>query len=139
MNTQWFSRVIGSFTGIVLLISFPIIAEAGKLNADEVRQLISGNTLVFEHAEGGRIRTRYYDANGTFRQMNKKGTKKQKGKWSINNNGQLCNQRKGKGVCHKIYQQGDVWRTYIDRTNPTGGDKHILTIQKVLEGNPNNF
>jgi len=67
MNTQWFSRVIGSFTGIVLLISFPIIAEAGKLNADEVRQLISGNTLVFEHAEGGRIRTRYYDANGTFR------------------------------------------------------------------------
>lgn len=133
-----FSRYY-QLAGFVLLFCVSNLAYAGKLNADEVRQLVSGNTLEFNHVDDARLITRFYAADGTFRQMNKKGNKKVKGKWSVNNTGQLCNQRKGNGVCHSIYKQGDVWKTYIGRTNPTGGDKQILIIQKVLEGNPNNL
>jgi hypothetical protein len=122
-------------TAVALLFCVSNLAYAGKLNADEVRQLVSGNTLEFKHVDDARLKTRFYASNGTFRQLNKKG-KKQKGKWSVTNDGQLCNKRKGEGVCHRIYKQGDVWNTYIGRTNPTGGDKHINTIQKVLNGNP---
>lgn len=135
MKLHWYTHLVVSLAGIVMIASFPTAAFAGKLNADEIRQLVSGNTLEFKHVDDARLKTRYYAPDGTFRQLNKKG-KKQKGKWSITKDGQLCNQRKGNGVCHSIYKQGDVWNTYIGRTNPTGGDKHINIIQKVLNGNP---
>lgn len=140
MKTRWKPGFTGSFIGLVLLIGFPVIAVAGKLNADEVEQLIKGNTLVFEvhaHGEGGRKQTRYYAPNGIFRQLNKKGNKTKKGNWSINDEGQLCNSLKGTGACHVIYKRGKVWETYVEASNPMAGDKHILTITKVLEGNPN--
>ena len=135
MKSHWYPSIVGSLAGIVMLATFPTVAVAGKLNADEVRQLVSGNTLEFKHVDDARLKTRFYASDGTFRQLNKKG-KKKKGKWSITKNGQLCNKSKREGVCHSIYKQGDVWNTYIGRTNPTGGDKHINTIQKVLDGNP---
>ncbi|MGB5281902.1 MAG: hypothetical protein WBN45_13705 [Arenicellales bacterium] len=134
--------VIGSLISLVLLASFPIIAVAGKLNADEVKQLVSGNTLVFrvvEGYEGGRKETRYYDANGTFRQFRKKANKTVKGTWSINDKGELCNSTKKRGACHIIYKQGNVWETYVETRNPAVPDKHILTIEKVLKGNPNDL
>lgn len=137
MKTLWKPSIAGSLTGMVLLACFPNIAMAGKLNAGEVKQLISGNTVVLESAEGGRVITRYYAANGTFRQLNKKGNKTVKGNWSINDKGQLCNSRKEKGVCHIIYSRGKVWETYVEAHNPTMGNKHILTIKKAMDGNPN--
>lgn len=133
-----FSRYY-QLAAIALLFCVSNLAYAGKLNADEVRQLVSGNTVVFEHEEGGRVQTRYYVDNGTFRQMNKKGNKKIKGNWSINSKGQLCHQRKGKGTCHIVYSRGKVWETYVEAHNPTAGDKHILTFKKVTQGNPNNL
>ena len=137
MKTLWKPSILGLVTSMILLTSFPNIAVAGKLSADEVKHLVSGNTLVFEHAEGGWMPTRYYAPNGTFRQLNKKGNKTVKGNWSINDKGQLCNSKKGKGVCHIIYKSGKVWETYVEAHNPTMGNKHILTIKKVLDGNPN--
>jgi hypothetical protein len=140
MKARWKPIVIGSLISLVLLASFPIIAVAGKLNADEVKQLVSGNTLVFrvvEGYEGGRKETRYYDANGTFRQFNKKKNKTVKGKWHINDKSELCNITKKRGACHVIYKRGNVWETYVKRPDPTSPDKHILTIEKVLKGNPN--
>lgn len=122
---------------VTLFFCVSNLAYAGKLNADEVRQLVSGNTLVFEHAEGGWMPTRYYDSNGTFRQLNKKGNKTVKGNWSINSKGQLCNSKKSKSVCHIIYKSGNVWETYVEAHNPTMGNKHIMTIKKVMDGNPN--
>jgi hypothetical protein len=121
---------IGSLTGLVLLVSFPNIAVAGKLNADEVKQLVSGNTLVLKaygKEEGGRKRTRYYKPNGTFRQLNRKGNKIVKGTWSINDEGQLCNVRKDRGNCHTIYKRGKVWDTFVEYHNPGTPDKHVLT------------
>jgi hypothetical protein len=126
-----------TLTTVALLLCVSNLAYAGKLNADEVEQLISGNTVVFEDAVSGRVITRYYAANGTFRQLNKKGNKTVKRNWSINDKGQLCNSKKGKGVCHIIYSRGKVWETYVEARSPTMGNKHILTIKKVLDGNPN--
>jgi hypothetical protein len=140
MKIRWKPSFIGSLTGLALLASFPVIAVAGKLNADEVEQLVSGNTLVFDvqaHGEGGREKTRYYDANGTFRQLNKKGNKTQKGSWSINDKGELCSSRKKSGACHVIYKRGNVWEAYVEAFNPMAGDKLKHTIKKVLKGNPN--
>ena len=139
MKTRWKPSFIGLLTGLVLLASFPGIAVAGKkLNADEVKQLVSGNTLVFkvyEGFEGGREVTRYYAPNGTFRQLNKKGNKTVKENWYVNDNSELCNSTKKRGACHTIYKRGEVWDTFIEL--PTAPEKHILTINKVLQGNPN--
>ena len=140
MKTHWKPSFIGSLAGLVLLASFPVIAVAGKLNADEVEQLVSGNTLVLKaygKDEGGRKRIRYYAPNGTFRQLNRKGNKTVKGSWSINDEGQLCNVRKDRGHCHTIYKRGKVWDTFVENPNPISPDKHVLTITEVLEGNPN--
>ena len=140
MNSQWLQYLTGASIGLLLLTGFPTIAVAAKLNADEVKQLVSGNTLVFrvvEGYEGGRQESRYYDANGTFRQFKKKANKTVKGTWSINEKGELCNSTKKRGACHVIYKQGNVWETYVETRNPMVPDKHILTIETVLEGNPN--
>jgi len=140
MKTRWQPRFIGSLTSLVLLASFPNVAAAGKLNADEVKQLVSGKTLVFkvyEGAEGGREKTRYYAPDGTFRQFNKKKNKTVKGKWHVNDKSELCNSTKKRGACHVIYKRGKVWETYVELPNPVSPDKHILTITEVLEGNPN--
>jgi len=132
--------IIESLAGLALLASFPMTALAGKLNADEVKQLVSGNTHVLKEygkEEGGRKRIRYYAPNGTFRQLNKKKTKTVKGTWSINDEGQLCNVRKDRGNCHTIYKQGNVWEAYVAKTNPMSPEKHSQTITEVLKGNPN--
>ena len=140
MKTHMKVNFIGSLIGLLLLVSFPNIAVAGKLNADEVKQLVSGNTLVFkvyEGHEGGREKTRYYAPNGTFRQFSKKKNKTVKGKWHVNDKSELCNSTKKRGACHVIYKRGKVWETYVELPNPVSPDKHILTITEVLKGNPN--
>jgi len=140
MKTRRKPRFVGSLAGLALLASFPITALAGKLNADEVKQLVSGNTHVLKEygkEEGGRKRIRYYAPNGTFRQLNRKKTKTVKGSWSINDEGQLCNVRKDRGNCHTIYKRGKVWDTFVEKANPASPDKHTQTIMEVLEGNPN--
>lgn len=140
MKTHLESHFIVSLTSFLLLVSFPNAAMAGKLNADEVKQLVSGNTHVLKEygkEEGGRKRIRYYAPNGTFRQLNKKKTKTVKGSWSINDEGQLCNVRKDRGNCHTIYKQGKVWEAYVAKTNPMSPEKHSQTITEVLKGNPN--
>lgn len=140
MKTSWKLNFIGSLTGLVLLASFPVIALAGKLNSDEVKQLVSGNTLVFDvmaHEEGGRSKTRYYAPNGTFRQLNKKGNKTQKGKWHVNDKNELCTSRKKSGTCHIIIKRGSVWEAYVESPNPMHPDKLKHVIKEVLKGNPN--
>lgn len=132
--------ITGSLAGLALMASFPIAVMAGKLNTDEVKQLVSGKTVVFkvyEGAEGGREKTRFYAPDGTFRQFNKKKNKTVKGKWHVNAKSELCNSTKKRGACHVIYKRGNVWETYVERPDPTSPGKHILTIEKVLEGNPN--
>jgi len=140
MKTRRQPRFIGLLTGWLLVISYPNIAVAGKLNADEVKQLVSGKTLVFriyEGSEGGREKTRYYAPDGTFRQLIKKKNKTVKGKWYVNDKSELCNRTKKREACHVIYKRGKVWETYVELPNPVSPDKHILTITEVLDGNPN--
>lgn len=42
------------------------LTYTGKLNADEARQLVSGNTLELKHVDDAYLKTRFYASDGTF-------------------------------------------------------------------------
>lgn len=111
---------------------------AEDLDADAVRQLISGKTVEAVHAKRGYPITTYYLPDGTFRQDS--DGKGQSGTWYVDDQGQLCKTRAGwGGECRVIAREGDVWKAYKIPNDIMKGRQHKRTFKKILEGNPHNL
>ena len=120
-----------------LLIAMPAVM-AGDLDGSTVEQLVSGKTLEAVHATKGFPISTYFQPDGTYRGERK--SKRVNGTWHVNNQGQLCMIRAGwGGDCFVIAQEGDVWKSFKIPHNVMRGRVHISTINKVIEGNPNNY
>lgn len=128
--------LLWSLTTISMFFTGITIAVAGDLSGEEVRKLISGNTVEAIHTNEGYSIVTYFSPDGTLRQIRE--GKLASGTWSIDNKGQLCSIREGwGGECRVITQEGNVWKAYKIPKNPSKERKHKRTFTKVLEGNPN--
>jgi hypothetical protein len=95
----------------------------GKMSADEVSALFSGNTVEGERRDGGvpgidapnkvedyaTAFIAYFDSNGTVKK--KTGSKPKPGKWSVTDDGELCVKWKGKKEkCAPVHREGKYIR-----------------------------
>lgn len=100
----------------------------GKMSADEVRELFSGNTVEGERRDGGvpgvdapnKIEAfatafiAYFDNDGTVRK--KTSSKPKLGKWSVTGDGELCIKWKGKKEkCAPVHKEGKIYTRVIKR------------------------
>jgi len=104
------------------------LAEERVLTGDEVTAMFSDKTVWGEHAIKGYKSISYFAADGSYNGKNLTKNKKSKGKWSVDEKGQLCLDRKGDNLCRKVVDDGGVIKKYK-------GSKHVFTYTKFEEGN----
>lgn len=100
----------------------------GKISADEVSALFSGNTVEGERRDGGvpgidapnKIENyatafiAYFDNDGTVKK--KTSSKPRLGKWRVTDDGELCIEWKDKKEkCAPVHKEGKVYKRVIKR------------------------
>ena len=101
----------------VLAASVPATrASAGEfLTRDELRSLVSGNTVHFEVAGAGTFKT-YLDASGEATRIH--DGQRLEGTWRINNDGALCVHYAGaEDLCGQVEENSDGTYTRVDDAN----------------------
>jgi hypothetical protein len=106
---------------------------AEALDASQLKALYSGKTFEATSLVNNVSFSNYFSPDGRVAQVTKKGDKK-KGTWRVDGAGAHCVTWEGdKEFCHKVVPQGDgTYKRYA-------GDKHVVTIHKVVDGNPLNL
>ena len=108
------------------------------LGAEEVKQLVSGNTVEAINPRRAQSSVTYFDPDGTFRQL--LDGKPEKGTWSVDDDGYLNTNREGWGSSRrKISREGDEWKLYKVPENITKPRKYMKTYTRIIDGNPNNL
>ncbi len=124
MKTKLLLLILASF---LAFFASPIFAADTMMNADQIKQLVTGKTVTAKHNLKGFNFTVFFDAD------NKTAFRKQKGsttKTTYSMNGNMhCIQWKGQNRCANIRDNKDG--TY-SRINPRG--KAIITWSKISEG-----
>lgn len=108
------------------------------LDAQAVRQLITGKTV--EATNPGRATTSvtYFDPNGTFRQL--LDGKPETGTWSVDDAGYLTTNREGWGASRrKIAREGNVWKLYKVPNSNTKPIEYKKSFTRIIDGNPNHL
>jgi hypothetical protein len=120
-------KLISAFLvfGIMGFSNFTL-AEERDLTGGEVTAMFSDKTVWGENAKKKTIS--YFAADGSFNGKNLDNNKASKGKWSVDKEGQLCLDRKGKNKCRKVVDDGGLIKKYK-------GSKHVFTYTKFEEGN----
>lgn len=111
-----------------------------RLDGEQIRALISGKTSYGEHAfkdNGGHV---FRKDDGTFVAYRKASAELRRGAWSVQND-RYCRQPEGeKNACREVYDQGDgTYRLYVQPKNLMKPRKHVWTITKIADGNPENL
>jgi len=103
---------------------------ADALDASQLKSLYSGKTFEATSMVTGGSFTTYFSPDGRVAQVTQKGDMK-KGTWRVDPSGTHCVTFEGeKEFCHKVVPQGDgTYKRYA-------GDKPVVTISKVVDGNP---
>jgi hypothetical protein len=116
------------------------------MSATEVSTLFSGKTVEGERRAGGvpGVDTpnwvenyasefiAYFDNDGTVRKNN--NDKYKKGKWRVNDNGDLCIKWKNKKEkCAPVHMEGKVYKRVIK--GKSGRVRYELTYIRFIEGN----
>jgi len=106
---------------------------ADALDASQLQSLYSGKTFESTNLVNGVSFTNYFSPDGHVAMLTKSGDRK-KGTWRVDQAGTHCVTWEGeKELCHKVVPQGDgTYKRYA-------GDKHVVTIHKVVDGNPLNL
>jgi len=101
---------------------------ADQLNAAQLKEMFSDKTVSATNAEN-KPQTTYFSADGKIIQKTPTGEKKQ-GTWSVNSKGEQCIAWSGAAeICSTVVARGDG--TYQRMV----GDKAVVTIQKMRQGN----
>lgn len=148
MQVKWFCAA-ACFCSVVTVFPCPLLAF-GKLSAEEVHALFSGQTVEGEFREGNRkhidpigVNTfydpffMYFSPDGTVRGV--RGGVKKNGKWRVDENGNHCVQWEGKKEgCASITKEGRVYKKYMIKS---GGSriKWIKTFTTFRPGNTDNL
>ncbi|MDH3948188.1 MAG: hypothetical protein OEU74_04430 [Gammaproteobacteria bacterium] len=112
---------IGSFT--------PLASSAGKLTKEEVRSLITGNTIEEVFTEKPWQNKLYFTADGKFKRIDQNNNP-DSGKWDFDPDGSLCLERK-KRKCWFLQTAEEGTYHVISRTR----GQHVKTW-RVVKGNP---
>lgn len=112
----------------------PLACQAADaLDASQLKSLYSGKTFEATNVVTGASFTNYFSPDGRVAQVTKTGDKK-KGTSRVDPAGTHCiTWEGGKEFCHKVVPQGDGTYKRYD------GDKHVVTVNKVVDGNPLNL
>ena len=103
----------------------------GKLDGDEIKKLLLGNTAEGKFAKWGTTHKTYFDPTGKLRRIDNLNNK-ESGFWAIDNEGHLCIEI-GRRKCNTVKRRPDggydVYRA--------GELRH--TYDKIVKGNPYNL
>lgn len=106
---------------------------AGMLDAEQVTDLFSGQTVESVTAVRGRVSLSFYDVDGSLRQVRNGQTRS--GKWRVRKDGRICLQMESLlEKCRIIVKDGDVYRKYIVKKN--GRHQNSVNYRKFWVGNP---
>ena len=126
------TRYKSSLHALAILAASSSLAclAADALNAEQLKALYSGKTVEATNMTNNVSFTNYLSPDGRVAQVTKSGAKK-KGTWRVDDSGKHCVQWEGdKEFCHTVVPQGDgTYKRYA-------GDKHVVTVHKVTDGNP---
>ncbi|MDZ7661680.1 hypothetical protein [Thiohalophilus sp.] len=131
------------FTRTILVVTLPMLLffaqsapAAETLNADQVRALFSGKTIEYQHERLGFKFVVYHAPDGSLRGT-REGQLMSELQWSVNEQGELCIAYGGKNRCQPIMKDNGVYKKYT--VGKDGQKKTVVTYQRFIEGNPNNF
>jgi hypothetical protein len=126
------SRHKSSLHALAILAASASLAcfGADALNASQLKAMYSGKTFEATSQVNNVSFTNYFSPDGRVAQVSEKGDKKS-GSWRVDESGKHCVHWDGdKEFCHTVVPQGDgTYKRYA-------GDKHVVTIHKVTDGNP---
>lgn len=140
MNSSgWIHNTIRITAIVLCLIGFsPATIAIEFLSAEEVKQLISGNTVEATNPRKATSSVTYFDPDGTFRQLFE--GKPEKGTWSVDDDGYLNTDRAGWGPSRrKVSKEGNVWKLYKVPDSITKIPEYKKTFTRIIDGNPNNL
>ena len=131
-------NVIGFVLALhVLALAYPLEGAANeRVSADELKALITGNTVEAESKKGVRSKT-YFAPDGTVR--SERDGEKYKGRWWVDTEGRRCRQWDGENEQNcRIVVKGKkgTYKVMKGRRNVMKGLKHTGTWKKILDGNP---
>lgn len=113
-----------------LTLGMASASAADKLSADQIKTMFNGKTVEAYSELRGIKQTTYFTPDGRMVQANGAGEKLQ-GVWRADASGKHCVKWAGKEEsCHEVLPQADG--TFKKLEN----GKHIVTIQKIIDGNP---
>lgn len=124
-----------------LTVGAGTVAQAEeRLYGEQIRALISGKTTYGKHAFKDNEGYVYRKDDGTFVAFRTARNELRRGTWSVRND-MFCRQPEGEdNRCREVYDQGDgTYRLYVQPKNLTKPRKHVWTINKIADGNPENL
>lgn len=131
------------FTRAILVVTLPMLLlftqaapAAETLNADQVKTLFSGKTVEYLHERLDFKFVVYHAPDGSLRGT-REGEPMSELQWSVNERGELCIAYGGKKRCQPLMKDDGVYKKYA--VGKDGQKKTVVTYQRFIDGNPNDF
>ena len=126
-------RLIISFSAVMigLLGLFHIAIAETRVSSEELKTLLSGNTVEGRYIKWGTTHKMYFEATGKMRRIDSLNNE-EKGAWSVNKNDELCVEVR-KERCNEVMKRDDGGYNIYRRGT------HKFTFDKILPGNPHNL
>jgi len=135
MNMKW--GFVTLFAGFIFLIS-DISNAADPLSKEKLEKLISGNTAEGQNVKWEEGMTWYFHKLGQIKKIDQHGNRG-KGKWTINEEGELCVKFKRGGERCRTVVPGTDGGYEIYGTEYPEEDELKWTFSRVLPGNPHDL
>ncbi len=124
----------------LLALTYPMAGTAAqRLSADELKELITGNTVEGKSTKGVRFKT-FFSPDGALR--SERDGENYQGKWWVDEDGRRCRQWDGNSSVNcRVILKGDKghYKVMMEFRNIMRGMKQTGTWEKILEGNPHNL
>lgn len=122
--------------GLVLVafwLAASLVMAGGKLSTEEIKQVLSGNSVEEKNLKWGYVRKFYFDTDGKFRRVDQNDNKSD-GTWFFGKDGELCILSRKKR-CWNL-KPADGENTYNVHSDRSG---ELKKIWKVKQGNSYNL
>lgn len=118
------------------VMTIPVSALAGtQLNGEQIKQLVSGNTVLAHNIDQGTDYKNYYSPDGTMISRNESNGQIYKDKrWRVSDSGDICSQSAGKKEsCGQVVDNGDGTYNRLDNGSPRGVWKKVYPGNTIAE------